>query len=252
MLRSYSGKMIEYRFWSMRRSGHHAIINWVKNNIQGRVFFTNNVADRGSEFRKLKKNPLVVKDCDFYLYNIEERHIDSMLVDIPKYRHLYGYMNGPIVDVIVLRDPKNFFASRLASATNKPSTVKEFGAATKKAVNLYKHYMREFLRQSNYLHMPICVNFNKWFEDQNYRMHLSDKFNMPYGEKGMQTVGVPKCKGNKTGGISSFDNMKFNGKATTMDVLNRWVAFKSDSRFKKVLRDQEMMSLAESIFGEYK
>jgi len=103
-------------------------------------------------------------------------------------------------------------------------------------------YAKEYLGETQHLkNNKVCVNYNQWFSDANYRKQLADKLNLDFTDSGFNDVSV-------FGGGSSFEKRKFHGKAENMDVLNRWQQFVDDSSYRTLFSDA-VFEYSERIFG---
>ena len=91
----------------------------------------------------------------------------------------------------------------------------------------------------------MTINYNAWFLDQNYRRELSRKFNLEFNDRGINIV----AKWGPTRWGDSFDGTKYDGKATQMQVLDRWRTYKDDPFYRNLLKDPEVWQLSQRIFG---
>jgi len=251
----------EIRVFGLRRSGNHAIINWIFQNHPGTVCFLNNVLTRRHfnpylafsqsfvkadgevinyppqlRFRKVKltrrwhlQHPR--KDCLIYSY--EERPLASVAGDELSQQHdrCLGHSDR-VTDVLILRDPFNCFASRLRLS----------GQLTTGVVDLWKEYAREFLGESQSLNAPVPISYNAWREDTAYRSGLAGQLGWKGSDEGVHEV-------MNIGGGSSFDSTEFDGQAQSMQTGERWRHFKDDPAFRSVFRDRDLVDLSERVFG---
>ena len=139
------------------------------------------------------------------------------------------------LDVLVLRDPFNLFASRRAMGA---STLP---AAT--AVRMWKQHAAEYLGRPRYLKRdPVFVNYNRWVACREYRRGLAGRLGLAFTDAGVDAV--PAC-----GGGSSFDGVRFDGRARRMPVFERWLRFAGDPGYDRLF-DPELVGLASRIFGD--
>ena len=100
----------------MRRTGNHAIIDWIKGQQTGKIEFWNdlkvNINALRQKYENLRENyPFVKKDClirsyeDYTLARYYKLEFES------KY-DLYFGKSGTRYEVLILRDTFNLFASR--------------------------------------------------------------------------------------------------------------------------------------------
>lgn len=238
----------EIRIVGLRRSGNHAIINWIRKQQKGEVLHLNNVRAGKNPYRvlyhhyrtdRLRQEALgyfTKKDClisSYEDYNLE----DITDKNFAKKHDLYLGKTEQRYDVIIIRDPFNLLASRLqkgyTSIKSNQNTV----------IDLWIAYAKEYLGETQFLqNNKIGINYNQWFLDVAYRQQIASRLNLEFSDAGLE-----KVKGQ--GGGSSFDGLEFQGKASNMDVLGRWKNFASDDLYKKMLDNQELVEYAEKIFG---
>ena len=251
----------EIRVAGMRRTGNHTIINWVKSQHTGKVEFINNVLANENpyrykyqnledhypehkwaieHYRQQAKGNFIKRDCLIYSY--EDFPLDQVASDKFEHNHdLYLGKSAIRYDLLIIRDPFNLFASRL-KASSKVGHFLSVNSQNKTMVNLWIDYAKEYLGETNYLkHNKICINYNQWFFDIEYRQKIAKKLQMEFSDAGIDIVlGL--------GGGSSFDGKQFDGQATSMNVLNRWQKFCDNPQY-KIFFNQEVWEYSEQIFG---
>jgi len=242
----------EIRVFSMKRSGHHAIINWIIEQNKGPVVFGNQcrIKEDGNEKKIIEGRKYYYhKDIsstfknhkDLFIYNFED-------VELSKVSNLFNFRSrlikgGVSYNVLIIRDPFNLFASRKKLKEKKNNADCE---SNKKIIELWKKHAKEaLLNHPKFTLMKlIIINYNKWFVDKEYRKQISDSLNLKFDDLGFETV--PKF-----GGGSSFDRLGFNGKANKMKVLDRWREFIYDDDYWELLSDSELNDLSYKLFGFY-
>jgi len=285
------------KVWGLQRSGNHAIINWIIQSTSGPTCFLNNVesgtdpyiGNKGievkkinwessfgiSELRKAEKNLLIIsyEDCPL---NCVKRTLNDEEFTGASQKEL---------NVLILRDPYNFMASRC-----KWMEVGAFGckiqitddASWQRVVNLWKDYAREYLRETKHLGTNfLAINYNKWFKDAKYRSMLSEQLNMSSDENALKVesdqgggssfhskflriytlrdlkiFADPKSylfyswKGKVKSRLKALkDTLVFHGVAEKMNVFNRWERYKKDERFKKLFNDKDLREYSNRVFG---
>ena len=131
------------------------------------------------------------------------------------------------LEVLILRDPFNLFASLLESQMMKKNYEDKH-----KYMELYKGYGREYLQQSQSKNIHrVYVNYNQWFLSQEYRINLAEKL-------GFTTSGEPYEKVAHQGKGSSFDELKLKNNATQMKVIERWKNYKNDEFYRGIFMDK--------------
>lgn len=246
----------------MRRSGNHAVLNWIRAQQPGEVCLLNNVAagtnpyryksdnllryhpehyKQAAIYRQQANGSLIKRDCLIYSYE------DWSLAQIvqPRFernRDLYIGKSSKRFDLLVLRDPFNLFASRLkqnfvATKTKKLPMVK-----------MWLEYAREFVGESRHLkRRRLCVNYNRWFGDLDYRRALAAQLEIPFSDAGLETISA-------FGGGSSFDGVgdrnELAKSASSLDVTNRWRQFADDPTFQRLFEADELWHYSTQIFGD--
>jgi len=255
---------LEIRVIAMRRSGHHAIINWIRGLFKDtqRVCFINEISSlhtplKQCSFTGFSKEEIhndingnfVKKDA--LILNFEEASVKELEKKLKICNSKGFYPRGgskKILNVLVLRDPYNNFASRLALANQLITKEKERGRTggkhcrmwiSDKKVELWCEHARNFLSHPNL----ICINYNNWFSDIEYRKSVALKLGLKFRDNNRNQVA-------KEGGGSSFDGLTKQNKAREMNVLNRWKNFKHDKTYKGIISDPELIDLSNKIFGK--
>lgn len=250
----------EIRIAGLKRTGNHAIICWLKEQqkAQGTTYHLNNVKVNENPYRykyqnltyyypehqwaieqyqKQARGELVPRDCLIYSY--EDYSLPKVFSSYFEGKHnLYIGKTANRYDLLILRDPFNLLASRLK---NNYLSVK---SRHQSFVDLWIEYAKEYLGETNYLkHHKVCVNYNLWKSDRDYRQELASKLNIDFTDAGINKV-------LSHGGGSSFDGKNLDGKATEMDTKNRWQYFIDDPIYRKLINNKELLSYSQQIFGQ--
>ncbi len=177
------------------------------------------------------------KDCFIYSYeDIGAKDSRLELFD-QKYQDYLGESQKR-VEVLILRDPFNLFASLLQS-----DMIERTNEDRKKYVELYKSYGREFLSQhENRIPEKIYINYNKWCISREYRIDIAHKL-------GFETNGDAYKKVGSMGKGSSFDKLSLQGNATLMKVTERWKKYENDSFYQEIFKDEELLDISHKIYG---
>lgn len=242
----------EIKVVGLKRSGNHAIINWILSQCSGEKLFLNNVTPQKNPTKtfcpehgvgKIKPDK---KERDWLIYSYEDCYLDE--INSPKLVKNHDHWLGKsekCFTLLILRDPFNLFASRMSWEGEEDRITLNFeGKLGKKVlIGLWKSYAREYLGQTHYLKdKVIVVNYNRWFSDKNYRTELAEKLGLEFTDKDFRKVST-------AGGGSSFDKIKYDGYADKMRVFDRWRAFACDPSYLSVFTDRELISLAHEVFG---
>lgn len=255
----------EIRVFGMRRSGNHAIINWIIKQVTGPVFFLNNThllrplwLDRdfvekrravffrndgesltpiwqdNGRFPDNLENPL-----ELFVHSYENQRFAAPFLRVSDYNKA-RIINPPKerYDVLILRDPFNLFASQLQSG------MVFSGHRRYTRADLWLYYAEEYLSETGQLGPDkVCVNYNRWCVDQGYRRAVAVRLGIPFTDKGFDEV-------SSAGRGSSFDGRRFDGNASKMKTGARWREYAGDPRFIDQFRDPRLMALSEAIFGQ--
>lgn len=241
------------QFIGMKRSGNHAVINWLLKNgtgIDGKsVYYDNAYFPRGNPPRILQPEEVTIKDPReniLAILNYEDIPLGDINT-IPTVVNQDSILeNSKKYNILLLRDPFNLFASRLrrlkdheiAGRTQQPIQQTTW----EDTIKLYKSYAREFLGDTNILEDKIVINYNQWFSEKTYR----DAILMNYFGQENQDIGIEQVS--RYGKGSSFDGF-YEGDARNMKLLNRWEEFENDEFYRRLVADTELISLSERIFG---
>ncbi len=234
----------EFRFVGMKRSGNHAIINWIIRQSQGPLLHYNNVRPddpyQGWALTTCThKESSTVKKI---IYSIEDTSL-AIIGDEYSYPHNGKYSELNVKqrsDILVLRDPFNLLASRFqrGGEWGKMNTYVS-GLST---AQMWVTYAIEFLGLSKWLpYDPVKVNYNLWCKSQIYRKEIAKQLNLKYTDAGYKEV-------TQYGGGSSFERTRLDGQAQSMKTEERWKIFCNDPSYQNLFRDPLLLELAESIF----
>ncbi|MDJ0845042.1 hypothetical protein [Crocosphaera sp.] len=268
------GKSI--RVIGMRRSGNHAIINWLLAQVPKDTIFLN---DLQSGLRQLRqgKNTTFFKNLrkileqnsfqDTLIHSYEDIALSSL--SNPYYnlmRLIYFGKAQQNIDILILRDPYNTIASRIkATQIESDYTVapmKRWSAFQEQynkyrdfyykdymmvenpdltPVDLWLQYAREFIGETNFLKIKVCLNFNQWFSDASYRQELAEKIQINFTDSNLNKVA-------SYGKGSSFDNNVYDGNAQKMNVLERWQNYRNDPQYLSIIKSKELEHYSRKIF----
>lgn len=265
MLPGYTNKK-EMRIFALRRSGHHAIINWIIYQVKGRYCFLNDCKGSGNPFQTcLRVNSKIASRLAEHNRLFWDREIRGRLSQ--KGTLIYNYEDQPFAevldrgpeatnekwvgaskntyDILILRDPFNLLASKLkwAYGDKHGPSLDSFP----RIIQIWKEQAKEFLGETNYLKNKIVINYNFWFTSKEYRILLAALLGLKFDDKGIHEIAK---WGPTTWEKTSFDGLKFDGNATKMNVLERWKNFQDDEFFRKLIADEELLVLSARIFGE--
>lgn len=144
---------------------------------------------------------------------------------------------SPDLKIIIIRDPLNWAASvikRVGSLSLKFDDVK---IDSDKCLERYKESYALY-KSSDY----YGINYNKWFIDYNYRRSIESDLSLIETDNGINKV-------MEYGSGSSFDGLEYNGKASQMKTLERWLEYKNNIDIQKILEDKFFQEILANEFN---
>jgi len=251
------------RVAGMKRNGNHGIVNWIISQHRGNATYRNAVrryeslgylkSDSIEAFRDTEGLRKVDLDsaCDkeIFLFTYEDHSVEEALnPEIPMRYH--EWINHDItrsISIVILRDPFNFFASRIHSELNGRFSIDGWGDCfsqghTFRLLGKWKSYARKYLEyEANKFSDEIPVSYNHWVTSRNYRENLCEKLGVKLNhDKARETV--PQW-----GAGSSFDGDEWQNPDS---YLNRWKNYEGHPTLATMKEDEELMKLSSSIFGD--
>jgi hypothetical protein len=238
-----------------KRSGHHAIVEWILRHLDGNGCFFNNCKAEPSPYTNLAgartkgidlehERPGNYSPKAYLVHSYENRSLAKVFSPdrLERWDDLVGTSQRR-VHLMVLRDPFNNFASLVRWGRDgedgpSPETLRVW-------VERWKTYAREYLGMTDF--MPpekIGFSYNAWFTEQHERRKLADTLGLDFSDEGIDEV---TAWGASRG--SSFDGLSYDGRAREMGVLERFRSYEDDA-FYRSLFDPEIIDLSERIFGE--
>lgn len=246
--------------YGMKRTGNHAIINWLR--AHDKFVFFNNIVPIGPI---LEGSQTIPPPMDFTAWlhggNFRENRVfidnfkklifrnRSMIVSLEDHDLQFRpFRNIPceVINILLLRDPFNMLSSRIrkGSMVHRPAIYPtEMNSMLKRVPELWKSYAREYLGLTRYLDNKVSIYFNSWFSDQNYRRKISRELGLEFNDRQFSSVAK------KSSGGSSFDGTNFNGNNLGMNVLNRGSQLSGNERIllDELLKDEELSDLVRGI-----
>lgn len=211
----------------MKRSGNHAIVNWLLPQLHCQVF--NNAIPLGP---LLRGAPMPTMHPFAAWRSEQERRLGTplhraivTLEDHDLRLAPFHDVNVPLQRVLVLRNPRDLFSSRIRKAfrVEMPAYPRADGTVMQRAINLWKQHARCYLGEAGCFPGRIAILFDAWFQDVAYRAAVSHALGVAFDDSGFGKVSAE-------GGGSSFDGTRFDGNARLMDVGNRAAALDTDER----------------------
>lgn len=255
----------EMRILAQKRSGHHAIVNWIVSQCSGNVCYLNYAQPGTNPFSTASQNlrlegldnynPLQIdykKEAagkltkkDYLIYTYEENQLHAVLTETFEQKRIAMLgSSDKAYDILVIRDPFNILASRLKLERLQLSRQRGMSNSLHDCKELWKSYAREYLGVTQHRKQtPVNILYNQWFKSPDYRKHVSQTLGLEFNDASLNTVR------HEYGGGSSFDENRFHGRAQKMRVLERWKVFVKDPEYRALVRDPELFELSIEIFG---
>jgi len=196
--------MMKVNQYGIRRSGLHAIVDWLEKCGLG-------IEPYKTDFQR----PLSARQHARLTYRCFE---DAPLSTIEVERQ-----RSDVFHFWTLRDPYNWLASRIAKGGMRPYV--------QQSLNLWISYA-EKIRDLDY---APWINFTRWFDDATYRIECAKLF-------GLETDGSP-FEG-VSGRGSSFTARLHDGSASRMPVNDRWRVYSVWPSYRKMFTaDVQMLGV---------
>lgn len=231
MIKSSSSKNV-MRILSIRRSGQHAIINWLQNQISGTIYFHNNVYPERELFASINNKAKLrfFQKGMLLMYNIENPQLEKIEV----------LGEGKYVgkkSILIIRDPYNCFASYLNANWEWNTDFRDKKEFRNHIKSLWKTHAREALHDTSLINNKCVISYNKWASSKEYRVDLARELGFEFTDQGINYT--PHY-----GRGSSF-------KDNPSDYFSRWQYFQNDERYLAIFRgDSELQELSQRLFGK--
>jgi len=245
----------EVRVWAIRRSGHHAVINWIASLFDKPVFFCNNVKIgmspysrtpglRGKELvslyyptwkepNRVEKFKSMKKQC--LIYNHENKNFK--MNGAPMNESLIGRSSHRF-DILIMRDLRNLLASHLVNYKVR------WGKIRKVIAPLYQLYAEEFLGETNYLqYQPVKIWFDQWVQSEEYRIKKAEELGFKNKDWSLQYMANFYKRG------SHFDKYHdYYNRAHEMEVTKRYKMVEETPRYLFFMKkNKHLLNLSKTI-----
>lgn len=212
----------------VKRTGNHAIINWLYKMIPNYVHLNN-----------MRLSDFTVTNYDKYLtvLPVTENYVDNCWTKFNCSNNLIiSFENANVQDttklinkfceqiqikpviILIYRNPYNALSS-IWKIYNKNQQI------LNKHIKLLIDYGHDFLNNDM---QRMNILYDKWFKDITYRKSLSKKLSLQFDDSNFDKIFLH--------GYSSFDGYLYKNDASKMDVLNRYDNFLNDSVFQDILQ----------------
>ena len=246
---------LEIRIAALQRTGHHAIIEWMLDGIEGKRIFLNNVRPGKPVFNpewimmrpdhRLIRRGFAAYDLmldvsgafqkkDALIYNYENTPLEiAFPQNLEKLREHDVGKSERIADVIVCRDPLNNAASYYKKFAEKYSD-REFADW----MQLWCDYAEAGMSTKT-LHgkAVIPIHYSLWVASANYRKMTALLLGFIDG-------GIPRQTAKWGQGSSFAQGVPTETEVNHTELRRRWVALRDVKRFQALFRDARVLRVS--------
>lgn len=223
----------KYIIISMQRSGHHAIIFWLLENLGGYKSSISNNCYWNDETKVYYYN-----DCNHMRYSF----IENYKYLFTSFEDIYACINRNSDDkiVIILRDFINMFASRYKKFGDKLGLNNYYLQNLDEIIKVWKQHAKTIIENYNNNNV-IGILYNKWLLNKNYRDEICEHFGIKNQKDKIDYVPT-------IGEGSSFIGQKLEEKKE--NYLNRYKNINIPSYILiKIKYDDELIELNKILFN---
>jgi hypothetical protein len=250
--------MMIYVTFAMRRTGQHAIINWLAYQMAKPVLHFNDCRNSPSGIIPDKPGMVMFyngngQKINFYnnyddykafippeetncIYSFEEASpdiFDELLTLFPREN---------VKPIIITRDPYNWAAACLQRQVQFPNKNIMIAEEISRRIQEYKKYLSIALNYENGKEKTIIsLSYNHWNNSKEYRDNICRKF-------GFRNLDIGREEIEYFGHGSTFDERKFDGRASKMKVSCRWENFSDDPNYWSLF-DEDIKFLSDELFS---
>lgn len=216
--------MIEYRIFGIRRSGNHAIIEWIASNYAHVIHYNDCIGWESYSYFKKE------------IYGDTSKPLDCVVIsyeDFEPSKEELEYANT----YVIFRDYYNIAASRLQSSRGlETACLRHQKDNTRKVRDVWIKYANLY-----YENKDKFILFNSWANSEKYRQELSKRLNI---SNIAYTKNLPKSK---IGSGSSFGENKI----SQLFINYRYLLLskKFNKNWEEIKSDQEIEDFCNRIFG---
>ncbi|MGA2693292.1 MAG: glycosyltransferase family 92 protein [Opitutaceae bacterium] len=247
----------------MQRSGNHAFIQWLLSGLRGRWIFLNGVTVGLDPFESAEAGAWPGPGYGRYetallrtpagrrgflgrlVFSLEEYPADVAGRWLRRSGPFLG-TGADRVTILILRDPANLFASRLRKegwgAAGSCGWIPFDRIHGRLARERWIGHALEFIGQTRHLPNLVAVDYARFVRSASYRAALAAGLGIRPDESVLARVPG-------RGGGSSFDGLRFDGRAGRMRILERWRHYSNDPLYRDLLADPRLRLLSGLIFG---
>ncbi len=165
----------------------------------------------------------------------------------PELKRIINWEDKPLKDdpnmqtVVIFRDVYNWFASWL-TAIRKWKSDTDVINSTPSLIQIWKGHAQEFLGDTKIIPNAKFIVFDLWCTQREYRDRVAEDLALTKDDNMVLRM-------SNAGGGSTWDGMKFDGKANKMKVRERWRTMTDDEKYMEFMNDPELRELTQRVFG---
>lgn len=207
-----------YLLHGMKRSGNHAISNWLRPKLDCAYF--NNVIPLGGILRgRPFPEPKPFADWCGRQEQLSGREAANLLVTLEDHALTvspFSEVGIAMRRLLVIRYPDQLFSSRIRKAfrVEMPAYPRTNDTVMRRAVAVWKQHARSYLGEDTGYPGRIAILFDAWVADAGYRAAICKALDIVFDDRGFGRV-------SDDGGGSSFDSVRFDGQGDRMNVSGR-------------------------------
>ena len=239
----------EYFFFALKRSGSHAVINWILQHFDSYIHY-NNCFFKNNYFYVNDQTAITKKGTEPYQVSIlsfEDKPTELERKFSSDFKNIQKNVKPNKKNILLLRDAYNTYSSRYMKKLNPSKEMLWWNNIWNNYndINIWISHAEEYLNPNYLGNNLIKINYNDWFYKKEYRKKISAEFQREHTDKGLETV---LCNG----GGSSFDKLNYDRNAQKMKVLERYQEFITDKKFiYEIIFNKKVKKLNLEIFNFY-
>ncbi len=238
-----------YHVFAQRRSGQHAIINWLTKGLENkglRVGFENDICrDLDGNRRDVRGVLGAMTTADVAILNYEDFPF-GLRYRVPQYIEAHEYADSAKHhNILIVRDWYNLNTSRLYSSVTAINAGRYVPI-----LDVPYNAVCEQWEECAYISIDHTegdfelINYNEWVSNALYRNVLTTRLGLLEPDAAMSQVA-------SIGRGSSSDGMSFDGSAQDMDVTRRWRRLVTSMipAYRELIGDPVLSDLNTAAFG---
>ncbi len=244
------------RIYSLPRSGHNAFACWMAAGMKEKPVHLSFVRDYADPLKAFSRPhprehfaPLPARHavCQRHLQatsrEVMMQSMDQILLSplTPELQKANRDAVGGAArttEIIFLRDPYNAFASLFWWGMTHDAWYKRDWRFLQ---NVWREHAEEMAGLTHYLGDPIFVNYNVWHRAESYRKCMADRL-------GIENNIAAKERVPSHAGGSSWDQRKYDKRASAMQTDTRWRKVKEFGFYRGLVKGPKIASLARKLF----